>query len=267
VNHPQARQYQKMSQLLDAHPEIEAQVRQDLVHRLKEPNQGRDGMSARQVLRVLVVKQLTQLSYKDLPFHIADSATWCRFCGFDGPCAVPKKSAMQDNVARLGAGTLEQINRLLLGEAKEQRVESGQQTRTDCTVVATPIHRPTDSSLLWDGIRRLVLGREVYGKVPQRAAFDGAFTSRENLRKLKEMGIKQVAFSKRRGIPIEEMCSSPAVYRRLRRFRAGVEGCISFLKRALGLGRCLWKGPQGFRAYVWGSVLAANLLTLARGLL
>src|ERR1700722_6837605 len=84
VNHPQARQYQKMSQLLDAHPEIETLVREDLLRNLKEPDQGRSGMSARQVLRVLLIKQSRQLSYPDLAFHIADSNTCCRFCGFDG---------------------------------------------------------------------------------------------------------------------------------------------------------------------------------------
>ena len=66
VTHPQARQLQKMSRLLDAHPEMEELVLQDLVRDLKEPDQGRLGMSARQVLRVLVIKQLTHWSYPDL---------------------------------------------------------------------------------------------------------------------------------------------------------------------------------------------------------
>jgi IS5 family transposase len=54
------------------------------------------------------------------------------------------------------------------------------------------------------------------------------------------------------------------VYRKLRDFRAGIEGMISFLKRAFGLSRCTWRGELSFASYVWSGVLAANLLTLAR---
>ena len=36
-------------------------------------------------------------------------------------------------------------------------MEAGDKTRTDCTVVQVTAHAPTDSSLLWDGVRRLTL--------------------------------------------------------------------------------------------------------------
>ena len=122
---------------------------------------------------------------------------------------------------------------------------------------------PADVTLAVPMIQR---HKQLYGTAPKQAAFDGAFTSQANLERLKEMGVQQVAFSKPRGIPVEQMCTSSAQYRKLRRFRAGAEGCISFLKRVTGMGRCRWKGPQGFRAYVWASVVAANLLVLARHL-
>ena len=54
------------------------------------------------------------------------------------------------------------------------------------------------------------------------------------------------------------------IYRCLRNFRTGIEGLISFLKRALGLDRCTWKGAESFASYVMTSVIAGNLLTLAR---
>ena len=60
------------------------------------------------------------------------------------------------------------------------------------------------------------------------------------------------------------MAKSEWVYKRLRDFRAGIEAGISWLKRAFGLARCTWKGFDSFRSYVWGSILACNLLTLAR---
>ena len=46
--------------------------------------------------------------------------------------------------------------------------------------------------------------------------------------------------------------------------RAGVEGTISFLKRVLGLFRCYSKGWQHYAAMVGATVLAHNLLILAR---
>jgi transposase, IS5 family len=60
------------------------------------------------------------------------------------------------------------------------------------------------------------------------------------------------------------MTKNSTVYRRLRNFRAGIEAGISFLKRAFGLGRCTWSGLASFKAYVWSSVVAANLLVMAR---
>jgi IS5 family transposase len=76
-----------------------------------------------------------------------------------------------------------------------------------------------------------------------------------------------VCFAKKCGLTVEEMTGSQRVYDTLRRFRAGIEGGISYLKRVFGLSRCTWRGETSFASYVWSSVLAANLLTLARHLL
>ena len=77
-------------------------------------------------------------------------------------------------------------------------------------------------------------------------------------------GVKDICFGKKRGIEVEEMCRSEYVYKRLRRFRAGVESSISWLKRCLGFATCTWKGWSSFKSYVWASIVTANLLTLAR---
>ncbi len=60
------------------------------------------------------------------------------------------------------------------------------------------------------------------------------------------------------------MAKSNWCYRTLRRFRAGIESVIGYLKLAYGLRRCTWRGLDGFKAYTWASVLAANLTTLVR---
>ena len=106
--------------------------------------------------------------------------------------------------------------------------------------------------------------KEIYGRYPLKAALDGGFASAANLKAVKGKGVKDVCFAKKRGLEVEDMCRSEWVYKRLRRFRAGIESGISWLKRCFGVTRCTWKGWRSFKSYVWTSIVAANLLTLAR---
>lgn len=120
---------------------------------------------------------------------------------------------------------------------------------------------PADSTRAVTMIERHLKQR---GNVPAQAAFDGGFASKNNLVELNKMGVKDVAFAKKSGLEVSEMTRSEAIYKQLRRFRAGVEGIISFLKRSLGFSRCSWRGFDSFRGYAWSSVLTANLLIIAR---
>ena len=128
----------------------------------------------------------------------------------------------------------------------------------DCLIVDG---NPADSSLTVEMLDRQ---KQLYGKYPLKVALDGGFVSKENLNKAKEKQIKDVCFAKKRGLEVEKMCRSPWVYDRLRRFRAGIESGISWVKRCFGMTRCTWKGLRSFKSYVWASIVAANLLTLAR---
>lgn len=112
--------------------------------------------------------------------------------------------------------------------------------------------------------RQLKRQRDLFGKAPSSAAFDGGYASRENLEAAKKLGVERCAYSKARGLTPEEMAGSRRTHGRLKRFRAGVEGKISWLKRDFGLGRCTWKGEERFASYVWSACFAANLQTLAR---
>ncbi len=112
--------------------------------------------------------------------------------------------------------------------------------------------------------RMMTRQREIFGRVPRQAAFDGGFASKENLAAIKTLGVNDVAFAKKRGLAITEMAKSTWVYKKLRNFRAGIEGMISFLKRCFAMGRCTWRGLASFQAYAWSSVLTANFLLVAR---
>jgi IS5 family transposase len=103
-----------------------------------------------------------------------------------------------------------------------------------------------------------------FGKAPKQAAADGGYASKENLEAAKQRDVKDVAFHKKRGLEILDMVKSTWVYRKLRNFRAGIEAGISYLKRCFGLSRCNWKGLGHFKAYVWSSVVAHNLVMMAR---
>jgi len=389
-------------------------------------------MTAEQVFKVMLVKQMNGFSYETLRFHLADSRTYRWFCGFGIGDEIPSESTLQRDVKKVRPETLEAINRVILGAAADEGIEKGRKVRVDCTVTESNIHRPTDSSLLWDSVRvlcrltqrarekfgmkvsdhnrrakkramgvlnakndktrvkhyrdllkvakktvadaesvlayllsevtenivtaaaicaelhhyiplarrvieqteRRVLGgeklkpeeklvsifephtdiivkdrretyyghklaitggasglvtdlvveegnpadstiaekmiarqKDIYGRVPRQAAFDGGFASKPNLASIKTLGVKDVMFSKKRGLEVNEMTKSTWVYKRLRDFRAGIEGMISFFKRCLGLDRCTWRGFESFKAYAWSSVVTANLLLMSRRML
>ena len=430
IKHEHAAELHKIHLLLSGHPEIFDLVHADLVRGLRDPDAGRKGrMSAEQVFKALLIKQMNGFSYKVLAYHLEDSRSYRAFCGFGFADKIPSRTALQRDIKRIRPETLEAINRVMIAVADEKKIEKGRKVRVDCTVVESNIHHPTDSSLLEDGVRvlcrltqwarksfgvtvsdhrrrarkralgilnakrnkarvklyrdllkvtrktvndaervavelmrvpptdwitaaaitaelrryiplvrhvidqaeRRVLNgeslppaeklvsifephtdvivkdrrdtyfghkititggasglisdlvveqgnpadstlavqmiarqKEIYGRAPRQAAFDGGFASKDNLKDIKALGVKDVAFHKKRGLKIGEMAKSTWVYKRLRDFRAGIEGMISFLKRCFGLGRCAWRGFESFKAYAWSSVLAANLLLMAR---
>jgi IS5 family transposase len=129
---------------------------------------------------------------------------------------------------------------------------------TDCTIEDG---NPPDSLL---APKMIVRHKGIYGKAPRQAALDGGFASQSNLKAIKAYGVNDVCFHKKRGMRIGDMVKSSWVFRQLKNFRAGIEGCISALKRVFGLDRCNWRGRQGFHAYVWTSIISYNLAVLAR---
>lgn len=78
---------------------------------------------------------------------------------------------------------------------------------------------------------------ELFGRPPRQASFDGGFASKENLRLAKDAGVKDLVFHKKCGLKESEMAKSKWVFRKLRKFRAGIEGCISALKRSFKMSK------------------------------
>ena len=435
INHTHAAELRGISKILDDNSIIYEWVLQDLTRHVTHTDTGAEGMTAEQVVRAALIKQMESFSYEDLAFHLLDSVSYRGFCRIGFADKGFQKSALCHNIKAISSQTWEAINRILVAYGQDKGIEKGKQARIDCTVVSSNIHEPKDSNLLWDCVRvitrmlfqlneqsnefsltfrdhtrrakRRMLGvmngknekvrkkhyrdllkvthdtvsyaqnairivsslsftdiaqsilvrkavddlkqvlqltkrvieqttrrvingekvpanekivsifephtdiivkdrrdtyyghkiclsggpsnlitdclivegnpadstlttemldrqEEVYGHYPLKVALDGGFASKDNLKAAKKRGIKDVCFAKRRSLKKEDMCRSEGVYKRLRRFRAGIEAGISWLKRSFGLSRCTWKSFRSFKSYVWASIVSANLLTLAR---
>lgn len=128
----------------------------------------------------------------------------------------------------------------------------------DCQILRG---NPADATLALPAIERQ---QRILGTPPRQAVFDGAFGSKANLASIRTLGTQDVVFTKGRTLKVSDMAKSLYVYRKLRNFRAGVEGVISYLKRTFGLHRCTWRSWPSFQSYVWSSIIASNLLIMAR---
>jgi IS5 family transposase len=162
---------QAIADFLDDHAEMIEAIRADLRRGLKNPDTGRSGLTAQQVLRALILMRVKNWDYRELRERIADGYTLRQFTDFY--CQpVPKHDAFQRAFVRLTPETLRAVNELLVQAAVALGLEDGKKLRVDTTVVQTDVHHPTDNTLLWDVVRvitRLVgrladiIGRRIKG--------------------------------------------------------------------------------------------------------
>jgi len=107
--------------------------------------------------------------------------------------------------------------------------------------------------------------KRLFGDYPDQVAADKGYY--ESVKQIEDLGKKiEVVGIAKKGKRTEEQTrrETDPSFRHAQRFRAGVEGTISFLKRVLGLHRCYNKGWQHYVATVGATILAHNLLLLAR---
>ncbi len=107
--------------------------------------------------------------------------------------------------------------------------------------------------------------RRLFGDYPDTLAADKGYY--ENMAAIEKCGKKVdlVSIAKKgRRSETESRREADPEFRFAQRFRAGVEGTISFLKRILGLFRCLNKGWEHYVSTVGATIFTHNLLILAR---
>lgn len=141
-----------ISDFLSNHAGLVESVRQDLERGLKNPDTGRNGLTAQQVLRSLILQRVKNWDLRELRERIADGYTLRGFTHFFAN-PVPKHDAFHRAFNRLTPRSLEEINERLVRAAVTLGLEDGTKLRVDTTVVETNIHYPTDSTLLWDTVR------------------------------------------------------------------------------------------------------------------
>jgi IS5 family transposase len=175
-----------IARILEAHPRLGTLVHGDLVGE-RRTDTGRRGLSGDQVLRIALLKQIHGLSYRELEFHLQDSAAFRSFVGL-GLGEWPRFQTLQDNVKRVRPDTWEAIHRILIGFARSEGIERGETIRTDTTVVEADIHEPADSALLWDGVR--VMTRILRRMAKQRPSLRKYFPDRRRSVKRRAYAIK-----------------------------------------------------------------------------
>ena len=156
-----------IAEFLDQHSSLVEQVRVDLVRGLKKPTTGRNGITASQTLRALILMRVKNWDYRELRERINDGYTLRAFTDFDSH-RVPKHDAFNRAFHRLTPRTLEAINQAVIRAAIELGLEDGKKLRVDTTVVETNVHYPTDATLLWDSVRTITrLVEDLHQKLPQ----------------------------------------------------------------------------------------------------
>jgi IS5 family transposase len=121
---------------------------------------------------------------------------------------------------------------------------------------------PSDTALLKPVVRG---HRRLFRKRLKAVAGDRGFYSQANEDWLKDSGIKQVSIPKRGRVREERRrYQKQSWFKRLQRFRAGIEARISLLKRKFGLKRSLMRGSPGVNIWVGQGIFAHNLWQAAR---
>jgi IS5 family transposase len=106
-----------------------------------------------------------------------------------------------------------------------------------------------------------------FGSVPRLATADRGFFSAKNERVALESGVARVALPATGRLSVKRArLQKQRPFRRLLKWRAGVESRISTLKNRFDMVRARYKSAGGFEFHVGWSVITNNLVSLARGL-
>jgi transposase, IS5 family len=111
----------------------------------------------------------------------------------------------------------------------------------------------------------LVAHQRRFGRPPRLLAADRGVYSAANEAVAQQARIPRIVIPYAGKVPSARMAQERmAWFRRGLRFRAGIEGRISVLRRRFGLDRCRDHGEAGLGRWVGWGIVTANLLTIAQ---
>lgn len=144
----------QLDRLLDDDTLFQA-VKADLARRYRRTLiTGRPSTPVEVILRMLVVKHLYGWSYAATEHWVSDSLVLRQFCRIYAE-PVPDDTTLLRWANLIQPPTLHRVLDHVVELACSLKVTRGRKLRIDGTVVETPIHHPTDSTLLYDGVRVL----------------------------------------------------------------------------------------------------------------
>ena len=104
-----------------------------------------------------------------------------------------------------------------------------------------------------------------FDQPPAVLTADRAFFTLANDKLARELRIRSVAVPRQAPLTVDQRRRRErAAFRRAYRWRAGIEGRISVLKRRFGLNRCRYHGQAGMERWVGWGLLAHNLRQISR---
>jgi hypothetical protein len=128
------------------------------VNATSRPDRGRDGFGYWQILVLAAVRLGCKLDYDRLQDlaenhrklrHLMGIGQWDEKTSFTW-------KRIRDNVCLLKPQTIAAISDVIVAEGHRLNPEAAKTARVDSFVVETNIHYPTESSLLWDGLRKII---------------------------------------------------------------------------------------------------------------
>lgn len=147
--------YKRMSEILDRNPEILDLADRDLQALSRGGRDGRRaGYTSENLLRALIVHTVEGGSFRRTIVRLAESEFLQDFVRL-GNRRPMDFTFLERAFKAISPETWKAINEALAGYGEAVKAFDPSAVRADTTVVETPIHYPTDASLLWDGWRAL----------------------------------------------------------------------------------------------------------------
>lgn len=157
--------YDKISEILDSHPEILNIFHKDLRNFGSSDGKGTT-YSSEQILRMILVKGIEKLPYRKTIIRVAESDFLRNFTRL-GMSKVMSFGFLCSAIKQISGACMKKINALLTDVATSDKKITGEYMRLDSTVSESNIHFPTDNGLLWDSYRVIARTiRQIHKEAP-----------------------------------------------------------------------------------------------------